>query len=177
MAKGWIAIHRDIYGNWIWKCREPFDRRSAWIDLLLLATYADNKEMYKGELVQRKRGEIYCSILWLADRWHWSRKKTKGFITALENDKMVTTKSTTKGTTIRIENYNKWQSVGTTEGTTQFTTQGTTRVQPRNIPKKGKQSITKKNNFIYRQTEKNDNQDSGIWAMTDDELKVLRGEA
>ena len=38
---GWFKVERAIQDHSIWKSREPFDRRSAWIDLILLANYKD----------------------------------------------------------------------------------------------------------------------------------------
>lgn len=175
MGKGWIAIHRSLQDNWIWKSKEPFDRRSAWIDLLLLATHTDNKELYRGELVSRKRGEINCSILWLSKRWRWSRGKTERFLNVLETDKMLTQKRTANGTTITIENYNKYQNVRATNSTTDSTTHRATDGQPTGTPNN---VITIKNNdYYFRPPEKDEFIKSGIMALSDDELKILRGEA
>ena len=44
----------------------------------------------------------------------------------LENEKMVTTKRTPKGTTVTIVNYEKYQVDGTTESATKGTTDGAT---------------------------------------------------
>lgn len=147
MNNGWIKIYRDLFEHWLWKHNEPFDYRSAWIDLLLLATYADNKELYRGKLIMRKRGEISCSIQWLADRWRWDRRKVKRFLCVLQSDGMLSLNSTTQGTTLTIENYSKWQDECTTDSTAVGTTHGTTNVQ-RDVqrvytPKESKESIKK----------------------------------
>ena len=44
---GWVKIHRQIQDNAIWMSDEPFDSRSAWIDLILMANHED-KEVYQG---------------------------------------------------------------------------------------------------------------------------------
>ena len=41
--EGWISIYRQIQDNWIWKSKEPFDKRSAWIDLLLMVNHDKQK--------------------------------------------------------------------------------------------------------------------------------------
>ena len=51
MAKGWISIHRKIQDSEIWNSSEPFDKRSAWIDLLLLANHEDNTIMIKNQKI------------------------------------------------------------------------------------------------------------------------------
>jgi hypothetical protein len=43
MAEGFIKLHRSIKDCWLWKDDEPFSKRDAWIDLLLLANYTDKK--------------------------------------------------------------------------------------------------------------------------------------
>lgn len=144
---GWIALHRSLMEHWLWKSKEPFDKRSAWVDLLLLATHTDNKELYKGNLVTRKRGEICCSMLWLAERWRWDRKKVKQFLSLLESDGMLSVNSTRQGTTLTIENYSKWQNYMPTDDTTIGTT-----TTPTTTPTTGtttphtKQCITMNNN-------------------------------
>lgn len=116
--KGWILLHRSLSEHWLWQCNEPFDMRSAWIDLLFLANFKECKELYRGELVQRKRGEISCSQMWLADRWKWDRRKVSKFLKILEADNMVSIISTTQGTTITVENYSKYQFDGATDDAT-----------------------------------------------------------
>lgn len=133
---GWFKINRDIQSHWIWESNEPFDKRSAWIDLIMLANHKDFKTTYKGRVVQRKRGDVNTSIRFLADRWHWDRRKVGRFIGAMQQDGMCTMHSTTDGTTITIVNYNKYQNKSTTDGTTysaddapqKSTTDGTTYV-------------------------------------------------
>lgn len=114
---GWFKINRDIENHWIWKSNEPFDKRSAWIDLIMMANHKDFKAFYKGKVVQRKRGDVNTSVRFLADRWHWDRRKVGRFISAMQKDGMCTMHSTTDGTTITIENYNKYQFKSTTDGT------------------------------------------------------------
>lgn len=109
--KGWITVHRKIQECWIWEKDEPFDWRSAWIDLLLLANHADKKKMVDGELITIKRGQRLTSIRWLAERWKWSRTKVTKFLDTLEQDGMLTRKSDTKKTLLTIENYGFYQDV------------------------------------------------------------------
>lgn len=124
MSKGYIKLERSLMDNWLWKDK-PFAKGQAWVDLLLMATWKENKEMYQGKLVQRKPGEIACSIEWLADRWGWNRKKVMGFLNVCEADTMLEQNRTPKGTTITIVNWEKYQSQGTTEWTGDGTTDGT----------------------------------------------------
>ena len=50
--KGFIALYRDILDHWIWTDNQPFDRRSAWIDLLLMVNHSDNTILSNDELIK-----------------------------------------------------------------------------------------------------------------------------
>lgn len=125
--EGWISLHRKIEENWIWKSREPFDRRSAWISLLLKVNHKDSKIMMNGKLLEVKKGSFITSELKLANEWKWGRKKVRIFLQSLEDDKMLSKKSTTKYTTITIENWAIYQN-----REQQKNSPGTTQEQHRN---------------------------------------------
>ena len=108
MADGWIRLHRSIQEHWIWE-DEPYDKARAFIDLLLLANYEDKKLLYKGEVIECKRGDVNLSISVLADRWHWSRHKVSDFLNALQRDGMISQKRTVHRTVISIVNYSVYQ--------------------------------------------------------------------
>lgn len=116
--KGYIKLHRQLQDCWLWK-DEPFSRGQAWVDLLMLANHSEHKMQFNGNLITVGRGQIITSIMKLSERWKWSRNKTKHFIDVLESDGMVTTKGTTKGTTITIVNWDNFQLEGSTRGTTE----------------------------------------------------------
>lgn len=135
--QGWICTHRKICENWLWKDKEPFDKRSAWIDLLIMANHADSKVFMNGSVIVVKRGQKITSLNKLALEWKWSRKKVTNFLEALEKDNMIILKREQgKYTTITIVNYGKYQDIGTTESTTEEqlrNNQSTTEEQLRNI--------------------------------------------
>lgn len=119
MEGGFIKLHRSIKDCWLWKDEEPFSKRDAWIDLLLLANYTDKKILLDGKLTTIKAGQFHTSLLKLGERWKWSRNKTRRFLEILESDEMITTERTAHGTTLTIVNWAKFQHQGTTEGTTE----------------------------------------------------------
>ena len=71
--------------------------------------------MHQGVLVHGKRGNVYRSKLWLADRWGWSRGKVDRFLNILEKENMIQENrvriGTVNGTVITIVNYGKFQDV------------------------------------------------------------------
>ena len=83
--KNYIILNRSIKEHWLWEDK-PFSKGQAWIDLLLRARWKDGKELYRGELVDRKRGTVYCSMSYLAKEWGWNIKTVKRFLTLLENE-------------------------------------------------------------------------------------------
>ena len=89
VASGWIKLYRQIQECCIWKANEPFDKRSAWIDLLLSANHIDNKTVFNGKVIIVKRGQFLTSIRSLSEKWKWSVNKTYRYIKLLENEKML----------------------------------------------------------------------------------------
>jgi hypothetical protein len=112
---GWIKLHRQIQKHWLWMSEKPFDKRSAWIDMLLMANHDNNKFVLGNELVEVKRGSFITSELKLMERWGWSKTKVRNFLDLLKRDSMIVKKSDRKKTTITIVNYSDYQDTQTTE--------------------------------------------------------------
>lgn len=130
---GFIKLDRNIFEHWIFQDAEKF---RAFVDLIQLARWKDEKLLVGNELIIIPRGSYYTSELKLAERWGWSRNKTREFLKLLESEKMITKKGTSKGTTVTVENYRVYQDEGTTKDTTkehqkdnEKTTEGTSKGQ------------------------------------------------
>ncbi|MBP5705585.1 MAG: hypothetical protein J6X12_12975 [Paludibacteraceae bacterium] len=108
--QGYIKLHRQIQDCWIWTDDdEKFDKRSAWIDLLLLANHKNVKIAFDGKLIVVERGQHITSIRKLATRWNWSTNKVTRFLDLLASDQMIIRESDTKKTLITIVNYDVYQ--------------------------------------------------------------------
>lgn len=107
---GWIKLHRQIQECFLWRIKEPFDKRSAWIDLLLLMEHQNKNLMIDGKIETIKRGSYMLSIEKLCDRWMWSRNKVKRYLDVLECERMIVTRRTNKGTLVNVVNYCIFQS-------------------------------------------------------------------
>lgn len=108
--QGYIKLHRQIQDCWIWNDDdEKFDKRSAWIDLLLLANHKNVKIAFDGKLIVVERGQHITSIRKLATRWNWSTNKVTRFLDLLASDQMIIRESDTKKTLITIVNYDVYQ--------------------------------------------------------------------
>ncbi len=114
MRPGWVPVSRELQDHWMWEDK-PFAHGQAWIDLIMLANYEDTKMPYKGEIIICERGTVNLSISCLANRWGWSRDKTRRFLKLLESDGMVTVNATTHRTTITLENYSIYNDVPATK--------------------------------------------------------------
>ena len=107
---GWIKLHRQIQECFLWRIKEPFDKRSAWIDLLLLMEHQNKNLMIDGKIETIKRGSYMLSIEKLCDRWMWSRNKVKRYLDVLEREHMIVTRRTNKGTLVNVVNYCIYQN-------------------------------------------------------------------
>lgn len=170
MAEGWISIHRKIQQCEIWVSPQPFDYRSAWIDLLLLANHKDKQTVFDGSLITVKKGQRITSIRQLADRWHWSRTKVSKYLDILEQAEMIEQNRDRKKTVISIVNYSVYQDMQATEK-----------------PLKSHRSATEKPLKSLNNNDNNDNNDNkenirhrhGEYKnvlLTDGEMETLRKE-
>lgn len=152
MPGGWIKLHRKLQDCWIWNEKEPFDKRSAWTDLLLSAMHSDKKRLIDNEVEIIKRGSFMTSVVKLSERWKWSRGKVNRFLELLESEQMITTKRTTRGTLITIVNYEVYQcldgcddaSDSTTYGTSNSTADSTQNKNDKNVKSDNKNIMCKK---------------------------------
>ena len=110
MAYGWISIHRKIQQSDIWLDKEPFDKRSAWIDLIMMANHEDKQILFNGKFMEVKRGEKITSLKQLSDRWRWSRSKVRRFLNLLESGSMIELKTKQRYTSYKVVNYNVYQN-------------------------------------------------------------------
>ena len=143
MAKtgSYIKLDRGLKKNSLW-LEKPFSKGQAWVDILLLAQGVETEKKYRGKIQHQKTGEVYTSILYLTNRWGWSRNKVYRFLDVLvkaemivvqgwtQNDTTVRTRNgTTNGTIIGIVNWELYQYSDTKNetqnGTTKRTSNGT----------------------------------------------------
>ena len=144
-SKGFIKLDRSIFEHWIFQDAEKF---RAFVDLIQLARWKDEKLLVGNELVTIPRGSYYTSELKLAERWGWSRNKTRDYLKLLETEHMITKKGTTKGTMLTVENYRVYQDEGATKSTSnqqqkniKKTSEGTSKKHQKNIGRYTKEEI------------------------------------
>ena len=116
--KGYVPIYRTIQDNWIWKSEEPFDHRSAWIDLLLIVNHKEGKICIKEHLQTIRAGQKWTSYRTLAKRWNWSVGRVRRYINLLKSDGMILTDETPNGTLLTVVN---WDVFAIQQNTTRHT--------------------------------------------------------
>ena len=124
MSIGWIKLHRKIQDCSLWDSEEPFDRRSAWVDLLLLANHEDKEIIFKGQPLTIKAGQRVTSIRKLSARWNWSVNRTKRFLDLLENLGMIVRDSDNNRTLLTLIKYSEYQGRWYTDEHTDGNTDG-----------------------------------------------------
>lgn len=108
--EGWISLYRKIQEHWLWTKRRKFSQFEAWISLLFKANFKDTKIMIGDNLVEVKRGSFITSEVKLAEEWKWDRSTVRKFLKTLEEQEMIQKNSTTKYTSISIENWELYQN-------------------------------------------------------------------
>jgi DNA replication protein DnaD len=109
--RGWIRIYRQIEDSEIWDNEEPFDVRSAWIDLILMANHEDRTILINGHPQLIDVGQKWTSVRTLAARWHWSKDRVMRYTKMLEKLGMITMNKTPTGTLLTIVNYGLFQGM------------------------------------------------------------------
>ena len=103
---GWIKIHRDIATHWIFQDECKF---KWWIDLLLMASYEDNKQLIGDRLIEVKRGQMIVSLSFLSKRWGKAKGTVLKFLELLESDHMIDRHTDRKVTILTICKYESYQ--------------------------------------------------------------------
>ena len=109
MAKGWIRLHRRLQDCEIWANNQPFDMRSAWVDLLMMANHKETTMLFDYEQIVVERGQLITSVRQLSARWSWSKDRTLKYLRTLERLEMIHRDSNNKRTLITIDNYGIYQ--------------------------------------------------------------------
>jgi len=87
LIRGWFPIRRSILKDPHW-LEKPVTRGQAKVDLFGRAEYEDREASAKGgKIIPLRRGQLFTSLGWLADRWGWYRNKVRRFLDLLAENK------------------------------------------------------------------------------------------
>ena len=107
--KGWVKFHREQFGHWVSKNKEPFCDGYAWCYLYANANHKKGIVNFRNEYIEVERGQLLRSKLQLQENFKWTRRHVENFLLALKNDEMITYRMTNRYTVITILNYEKYQ--------------------------------------------------------------------
>ena len=110
MNTGFLKIYRRFFNHPLWKENRSFSKAEAFLDLLQLAAFVPTKRLCAGEMVKLEIGQLVGSERYLADRWGWSTKKVRAFLTLSQQEKMVVVEKKRGGSVITLCNYERYAS-------------------------------------------------------------------
>lgn len=162
-VEGWISLHRKFASSDAWLA-ETFTRGQAWVDLLMLANFADGHLRIRGIKVDLQRGEIGHALRFYAKRWQWSIGKVKRFLNELETGSQIERPENNVTTLIVITNYDEYQGDGTQTGSQTEHRQ----TRKRNTDGFADGTNKKKKNKKNNEKKKNNNPGSALTASRED---------
>lgn len=83
-ANGFIKIYRSLFSNPIWTANEPFDIRSAWIDLIQRAAFVPTYIIKNRKTISLDVGEFAASERDLARDWKLTRTRVREYLGIFE---------------------------------------------------------------------------------------------
>ena len=113
MQRGWIKVWRKLQDDEIWMNPEPFNKRDAWVDLLLMTWAKDKTFIIGNRAVKLEPGQIFLAYRFLCSKWHWSKGKLKDYLDLLASPeiKKIIYKSTHDGTLVTILKWETYQGI------------------------------------------------------------------
>lgn len=102
---GFIKLYRSLKENWIWQIKEPFDIRSAWVDILLSVNHEEKKIVVGRSVITLKPGQTWTSYEKMAKDWGWSYNRVKRYIKMLKSDGMIDVDATPNGSCLTVINW------------------------------------------------------------------------
>lgn len=119
---GWFSVKRGMLDHDLFKPDGKWSKAEAWIWMIENAAISEKTVDIGGKPHTVPRGSLAHSLRFLADKWSWSVKAVRTFLSTLENHgavrlEIVGNEKGTGRTQITLCNYDKYQSPGHAKGT------------------------------------------------------------
>jgi len=119
MEKGYIKLWRKFKDHPFWREERKFSRAEAFLDLVMSANGTAKTVIFDGRPLLIRRGQLLTSERKLAERWRWSKTKTRVLLYYLQNsDHSIEVNSDHKKTVVTITNYNIYNPLTNLKKTT-----------------------------------------------------------
>jgi len=107
-----IKLYRCLSDSTIWDTDDPFDDRSAWIDLLMIVRWKDEPDKVKigKKIFLCYKGQSLKSKRYWAKHWNWSYSRVCRYFELLESLNMIRITDESVTTRITICNYSTYQA-------------------------------------------------------------------
>jgi len=137
-SNGYVKLWRRLQHHHLWQERRVFSKAEAFLDCLMEARHAASVVDWHGVRVRVPRGSFLTTTARLEERWQWSRKAVRYFLSGKYG---LSVSSVTNvalganegykvraklGTIVSVDGYERWQGGGPSEGPTLGPTEGTT---------------------------------------------------
>lgn len=114
----WVRIQTSIFDHEVFAA-EPFSEREAWMWLISKAAWKDTKHRIGHNVVDVPTGSMFLTLREMQATWRWkSDKRVRSFLSMLEREEMIETKTDAGKTQVSICNYSRYQDSGRTEDAT-----------------------------------------------------------
>lgn len=169
--EGWISLYRKIQDHWLWTKKRKFSQFEAWIYILFKANHKETKIMLDGKLVVVNKGSFITSEVQLGKDWSWDRSTVRKFLNTLEKDKMIHKNTTSKYTSVSIENWELYQNVQ--HQNQQQNNNKTTAEQQQNNTDNNVNNVNNENNINKKKKEEEKIHFAEFVSMTNTEYQKL----
>ena len=115
--RGFVSVDRGVFDHPMF-APEPFTEREAWLWMIAEAAWKPMTVRAGRAVLQIDRGQIACSLRFLATRWKWPETSVRRFLSRLAaggDDALVVIDAAQSVTRITICNYDKYQNSRRTE--------------------------------------------------------------
>ena len=115
--RGFVSVDRGVFDHPMF-APEPFTEREAWLWMIAEAAWKPMTVRAGRAVLQIDRGQIACSLRFLATRWKWPETSVRRFLSRLAaggDDALVLIDAAQSVTRITIYNYDKYQNSRRTE--------------------------------------------------------------
>ena len=102
----WIKIDTDITDHWIWQDAEKL---KWWLDILIMASWKDRKQLVGKQLVTLHRGQFVASLSYLCKRWNRSRTMVENFLKIIQEGGMISRVCENNVSIVQVTNYEHYQ--------------------------------------------------------------------
>lgn len=124
-TSGFLKLYRKFFLSDFWTEQREFSRAEAWLDLLNIVEFVRSSKFIRGKRIDVEVGEVIASGRYLAERWQWSHKRVRNFLSDLERAHQITQRRAQGENIITLVKYAFYNSSVDQTGTPEGTPKGT----------------------------------------------------